>query len=82
MSTASVGMAMAGSCVVGSMTRSGRSTTHPRGDHEHEAGDRRPPGPAGVEQVEPRPGAEAAAERVLVDGRAQGDDVQQRAERT
>ena len=73
-------MARAGSCVVGSITRSGRSTTHAAGDHEHEPGERGLAGHPGVEQVEPAGRVEAAAERVASHGGAEGDDVEQRAD--
>jgi hypothetical protein len=57
------------------------SQDHPsRRDHEHQAGDRRPPRPTGVEQVEPAGRVEAVAERLVVDRGGEGDDVEQGAE--
>ena len=62
------------------MTRSGPQHDPAAGDHEHEPGDGGAAGPAGVEEVEPRRRVEPAAERLALDGRAQGDDVEQRAD--
>ena len=57
-----------------------RAQHHPgAGDDEHQPGERGPPRPPGVEQVEPAGRVEPAAERLVVYRRAEGDDVEQRA---
>ena len=81
--TASVGMAIAGSCVVGSMTRSGPQHD-PRGRRRRARAGRAPPGrPSRRRAGRARPhGLRPLAERVVVDGGAERDDVEQRCRRT
>ena len=73
--TANAGMPSASMLVVGSMTRSGLSTTQPDADDEHQAHDRGPPGPVAVEQVEPAGRVEPAAERLALHAGAEPDEV-------
>ena len=77
--TASVGMARAGSCVVGSMTRSGRSTTQPVAITSTRRAIAARPGQPASSRSSHVPGLRPVAERLVVDRRAEGDDVEQRA---
>ena len=64
--TASVGMAIAGSCVVGSITRSGAARPRRRRRRARAGRCAARPGPPGVEQVEPARRVEPVAERLVV----------------
>ena len=77
--TASVGMASAGSCVVGSMTRSGRSTTQPVATTSTSRAIAARPAQPASSRSSHVPGLRPVAERLVVDRRAEGDDVEQRA---
>ena len=78
--TARAGIPIAGSCVVGSITRSGRRTTQPEATTStSRAIAARPAHPASSRSSQPD-GLRPLAEGLVVHRRGEGDDVEQRAD--